>query len=226
MGQNLYQEDFAFQALNYDDRMIVAAPQLSDWGETSAEQTIALTEYLLDAYNIDPDRVYANGYSGGGETMSRVLGMRPDLFTAYLQCSSSGMGPMRRSWKRRFRCICHRRGGRVLWIGAHPGAYDQLHATNAPSDGEYFKILQPYLTKGRIGMFILAKCANTGLVKAAAAAGLHFLRVGANAGDGATYTVPSRIRPAAASIRFLRQRMKRLLCPPSPAAATPSWAGS
>ena len=65
------------------------------------------------------------------------------------------------------------------------GAYDQLHATNAPSDDEYFKILQPYLTKGRIGMFILAKCANTGLVKAAAAAGLHFLRVGANAGDGA-----------------------------------------
>ena len=50
------------------------------------------------------------------------------------------------------------------------GAYDQLHATNAPSDDEYFKILQPYLPKGRIGMFILAKCANTGLVKAAAAA--------------------------------------------------------
>ena len=50
MGQNLYSENFAFEALNYNDHMIVVAPQLSDWGETSAEQTIALTEYLLGHY--------------------------------------------------------------------------------------------------------------------------------------------------------------------------------
>lgn len=92
MGQNLYSEDFAFEALNYNDHMIVVAPQLSDWGETSAEQTIALTEYLLGRYNIDQERVYAEGYSGGGETMSQVMGMRPDLFTAYLQCSSQWDG--------------------------------------------------------------------------------------------------------------------------------------
>lgn len=92
MGQNLYSENFAFEALNYNDHMIVAAPQLSDWGETSAEQTIALTEYLLGHYNIDQERVYAEGYSGGGETMSQVMGMRPDLFTAYLQCSSQWDG--------------------------------------------------------------------------------------------------------------------------------------
>ena len=92
MGQNLYSENFAFEALHYNDRMIVAAPQLSDWGETSAVQTIALTEYLLDTYHIDPEQVYAEGYSGGGETMSRVMGMRPDLFTAYLQCSSQWDG--------------------------------------------------------------------------------------------------------------------------------------
>ena len=92
VGQNLYNEDFAFEALHYNDQMIVAAPQLNDWGETSAEQTIVLTEYLLDAYHIDPNRVYANGYSGGGETMSLVMGMRPDLFTAYLQCSSQWDG--------------------------------------------------------------------------------------------------------------------------------------
>ena len=92
VGQNLYSEDFAFEAMNYNDHMIVAAPQLSGWGETSAEQAIALTEYLLDAYNIDPEQVYAEGYSGGGETMSRVMGMRPDLFTAYLQCSSQWDG--------------------------------------------------------------------------------------------------------------------------------------
>ena len=92
VGQNLYSENFAFEALNYNDRMIVAAPQLSDWGETSAVQAIALTEYLLDHYNIDRERVYAEGYSGGGETMSRAMGMRPDLFTAYLQCSSQWDG--------------------------------------------------------------------------------------------------------------------------------------
>ena len=92
MGQNLYSENFAFEALNYNDRMIVVAPQLSDWGETSAAQTIALTKYLLAHYNIDQERVYAEGYSGGGETMSRVMGMRPDLFAAYLQCSSQWDG--------------------------------------------------------------------------------------------------------------------------------------
>ena len=92
VGENLYSENFAFEALNYNDRMIVAAPQLSDWGETSAVQTIALTEYLLDRYNIDRERVYAEGYSVGGETLSRVMGMRPDLFTAYLQCSSQWDG--------------------------------------------------------------------------------------------------------------------------------------
>ena len=92
VGENLYSEDFAFEALNYNDKMIVAAPQLNDWGETSAEQTVALTEYLLDTYNIDAGRVYANGYSGGGETVSRVLGMRPDLFAACLHCSSQWDG--------------------------------------------------------------------------------------------------------------------------------------
>lgn len=87
VGANL-QEDFGFAAQEYNDKMIVVAPQLSDWGETSARQTIALVEYFLAHYRIDPERVYANGYSGGGETMSLVLGMRPDLFTAYLHCSS------------------------------------------------------------------------------------------------------------------------------------------
>ena len=50
--------------------MIVVAPQLSGWDETSADQTIALTEYFLANYNIDESRVYGEGYSGGGETMS------------------------------------------------------------------------------------------------------------------------------------------------------------
>ena len=92
VGVNLYSEDFAFTAREYIPDMIIVAPQLEDWGETSADQTIALAEYFLANYNIDESRVYAEGYSGGGETMSRVMGKRPELFTAYLQCSSQWDG--------------------------------------------------------------------------------------------------------------------------------------
>ena len=92
VGQNVMTEEFGFMARDYISKMIIVAPQLNDWQDTSARQTIALTEYFLDTYNIDRSRVYAEGYSGGGETMSRVMGMRPDLYTAYLQCSSQWDG--------------------------------------------------------------------------------------------------------------------------------------
>ena len=88
VGENLYSENFGFEAQNYIEEMIIVAPQLSDWGERSADQTIALVEYFLTNYHIDASRVFGEGYSGGGETMSLVIGRRPDLFTAYLQCSS------------------------------------------------------------------------------------------------------------------------------------------
>ncbi len=65
------------------------------------------------------------------------------------------------------------------------GAYDQLGAKESLSDQEYYEILQPLLPQGRIGMFMLAKCANEAGIKEAADAGLNFLRVGANASDGA-----------------------------------------
>lgn len=94
VARNLQSEAFGFEAQKYNREMIILAPQLSDWGETSANQTIALVEYFLQAYSIDPARVYANGYSGGGETMSIVLGKRPDLFTAYLQVSSQWDGDL------------------------------------------------------------------------------------------------------------------------------------
>lgn len=92
MGENLKEEGFAFEARKYNKNMIIAAPQLSDWDTTSADQTIALICYLLKHYNIDTNRVYANGYSGGGETMSLVLEKAPELFTAYLHCSSKWDG--------------------------------------------------------------------------------------------------------------------------------------
>ena len=88
VGGNLRSEDFAFEAQKYKDHMIVAAPQLEDWGETSARKTVALTEYLLEQYSIDRDQVYINGYSGGGETLSLVLDENPGLYTAALMCSS------------------------------------------------------------------------------------------------------------------------------------------
>ena len=65
------------------------------------------------------------------------------------------------------------------------GAYDKLGATKALSDKEYLKILEPYVGQGRLGMFLLANVADEDLPRMAKDGGLTFLRVGANAGDGA-----------------------------------------
>ncbi len=93
VGANMV-EDFGTEAINYNDQMIVLSTQLDDWGETSARQTIALTEYFLDHYNIDPDRVYLHGMSGGGETGSLVMGMRPELYAGYLATSTQWDGDL------------------------------------------------------------------------------------------------------------------------------------
>lgn len=164
VGQNLYQEDFAFQALNYDDRMIVAAPQLGDWGDTSAEQAIALTEYLLGRYNIDRERVYAEGYSGGGETMSRAIGMRPDLFTAYLQCSSQ--------WDGAYEPVAEARvpvyfaiGENDEYYGSEPSreAYDRLHAL----------YIQAGLTEEEIGRLLVLDIKDADYFEAGGAPNQH-----------------------------------------------------
>lgn len=91
-AMNIRTEEFTFEAQKYHDNMIVLAPQLEDWGETSARKTIALTEYFLNSYNIDREQVYISGYSGGGETLSLVLDSRPELYTAALMCSSQWDG--------------------------------------------------------------------------------------------------------------------------------------
>ena len=69
-----------------------APAQLTDWGETSARQAIELTEHFLDDFAVDAKRVYAAGYSAGGETMSRAVSMRPDLYAAYLHAASQWDG--------------------------------------------------------------------------------------------------------------------------------------
>lgn len=91
-AQNIKTEDFGFEARKYNSKMVILAPQLSDWGQTSADQTVALTEYFLSHYKIDPAKVYINGYSGGGETLSLVLDKKPELFAAALMCSSQWDG--------------------------------------------------------------------------------------------------------------------------------------
>ncbi|WKY42948.1 prolyl oligopeptidase family serine peptidase [Eubacteriaceae bacterium ES2] len=87
-------EDFGVEAINYNSEMIVISTQLNDWGETSAEETIALTEYYISHFNIDPNKVFLHGYSAGGETGSLVMGMRPELYTAYLMTSSKWDGDL------------------------------------------------------------------------------------------------------------------------------------
>lgn len=87
-------EDFGTEAISYNDEMIVLSTQLNYCGEQSAKDAIALTEYLLSHYNIDKSKVYLHGYSGGGETGSLVMGMRPALFSAYLITSSHWDGDM------------------------------------------------------------------------------------------------------------------------------------
>ena len=94
VGTNLRAEEFGFEAQKYAPDMIVAAPQLDDWGMTSARQTVALTEYLMEAYKIDPSRVYIEGYSGGGETLSLALELRPELFAGALHVSSQWDGDL------------------------------------------------------------------------------------------------------------------------------------
>jgi len=56
-----------------DMEMIVVSAQLSDWHEISARQAIELTEYFIHNFAVDKNRIYAAGYSAGGETMVDTL---------------------------------------------------------------------------------------------------------------------------------------------------------
>ena len=90
-GSNLNWSGFLAWA-DLDEDMIVVSAQLTDWREKSARQAIELTEYFLDNFPVDVNRVYAAGYSAGGETMSQAVSMRPDLYAAYLHGASQWDG--------------------------------------------------------------------------------------------------------------------------------------
>ena len=58
VGADLKWETMPFAAREYDPDMIIASAQLNDWGMTSARDAVVLTEYLMSAFNVDPNRVY------------------------------------------------------------------------------------------------------------------------------------------------------------------------
>ena len=90
-GSNLEWNGFRVWTELPEDVIVVSA-QLTDWHETSAWQAIELTEYFIENFSVDKSRVYAAGYSAGGETMSQAVSMRPDLYAAYLHGASQWDG--------------------------------------------------------------------------------------------------------------------------------------
>ena len=75
-----------------DEEMIVISAQLTDWHEKSARQANELAQYFVDNFAVDKKRIYAAGYSAGGETMSQAVALRPELYAAYLHGASQWDG--------------------------------------------------------------------------------------------------------------------------------------
>lgn len=106
-----------------DEDMIVVSAQLTDWGETSARQAIELTEYFIQNFSVDERRIYAAGYSAGGETMSRAVSMRPDLFAAYLHGASQ--------WDGTFEPIAENQVAVYIFMGENDEYYGSQRARDA-----------------------------------------------------------------------------------------------
>ncbi|WP_081332822.1 prolyl oligopeptidase family serine peptidase [Eisenbergiella tayi] len=106
-----------------DEEIVVVSAQLTDWGETSARQAIELTEYFLDNFAINRNRVYAAGYSAGGETMSRAVSMRPDLYAAYLHGASQ--------WDGTYAPIADNRVAVYIYMAENDEYYGSEKARNA-----------------------------------------------------------------------------------------------
>lgn len=75
-----------------DEEMIVISAQLTDWHEKSARQANELAQYFINNFTVDTSRIYAAGYSAGGETMSQAVALRPELYAAYLHGASQWDG--------------------------------------------------------------------------------------------------------------------------------------
>lgn len=90
-GSNL-KEAWAGQIAQDHPEMIVISMQLNGYDEQSADDTIAAAEYFLQELSIDPQRLYLQGYSAGGETGSMAVSKHPNLFAAFLEVSSKWDG--------------------------------------------------------------------------------------------------------------------------------------
>lgn len=125
VGSNMY-ESLPFEAQKYNEKMIIISPQLDDWGEESANDTIFLVEYFLNHYNIDKSKVYISGLSGGGETLSLVLEKRPELFTSALYVSSQ--------WDGKYDKLIEVRTPLYMVIGENDSYYGSAKTKNAYND--------------------------------------------------------------------------------------------
>jgi len=135
VGADLKWETMPFAAREYDPDMIIASAQLNDWGMTSAQDAVELTEYLMSAYSIDPNRVYLSGYSGGGETGSLVMALRPELYAAYLMMASQ--------WGGALESLAKARTPVYMIIGEEDSYYGSESLKNA-----YARLHTLYETKG------------------------------------------------------------------------------
>ncbi len=92
LTDNAYAKSNAEVWTELNGGMIIVSPNLTDWGDKSARQTIELADWFIENYNVDTSRIYAAGFSAGGETLSRAVDMRPELFAAYLHCATQWDG--------------------------------------------------------------------------------------------------------------------------------------
>lgn len=125
VGANM-EEPFPYEAQKYNKDMIIISPQLDDWQEESANDTIELVEYFLNNYNIDKSKVYISGASGGGETLSIILGKRPELFTSTLFVSSK--------WDGDLEVLANARTPLYIAIGENDSYYGSQMAKDAYND--------------------------------------------------------------------------------------------
>ena len=88
VGEDLRWEYLPFESRNYIEDMIAVSFQYNGRGTTAARQVVRLTEYMLSSYRISEDRVYITGYSLGGDILSHVMELRPDMFRRALFVSS------------------------------------------------------------------------------------------------------------------------------------------
>ena len=83
------------------------------------------------------------------------------------------------------------------------GAYEANGSIGPMTDAEYLSLIQPFLSQAEIGMFLGFRNAVDKHISLAADHGLHFLRIGANAGDGdQTIEGIKRVKAAGMTCRY------------------------